>query len=136
MALSDNEKVRIIWHLGYLATSRAASIQLGFPRANQTLFLVESAMELTSTPMEGIVRDNLEACDQAERDEREARRRFKVSKVADVTFNPDEARQRRDAYWDEAVGLASILGVPINTMDGKWAGRGNNSMNITVSHGV
>lgn len=45
-ALNESEKEQIRYHLGYLASSFAASFQLGIPRPLQTVFLLEQAMSL------------------------------------------------------------------------------------------
>ena len=45
MPLSVEERDRIKYHLGFLAVSPAASIQLGIARPVQTLFLIEDAMD-------------------------------------------------------------------------------------------
>jgi len=44
LGLSEEEKERVRYHLGYLETNFAASLQLGIPRPIQTIFLVETAM--------------------------------------------------------------------------------------------
>lgn len=43
-ALSEEEKERIRFHLGYMETNFAASLQFGIPRPVQTIFLLEQAM--------------------------------------------------------------------------------------------
>ena len=45
MALTPQERERVRYHLGYLNTSLAGSIQYGLPRPMQTLFVVEQAMD-------------------------------------------------------------------------------------------
>lgn len=45
-AVSDADKARARYHMGYLASSFAASMQFGIPRPVQTVFLAESAFVL------------------------------------------------------------------------------------------
>jgi hypothetical protein len=45
-ALSDRDKERVRYSLGYMEIASAASIQLGIPRPMQTIFLLESAMNM------------------------------------------------------------------------------------------
>lgn len=44
--LTDEEKEKVRYHLGYLETSFAPSIQLGIPRPLQTVFLLEQGLTL------------------------------------------------------------------------------------------
>ena len=44
--LTESEKEQVRYHMGYLETSLAASMQLGIPRPLQTVFLLEDAMSL------------------------------------------------------------------------------------------
>ncbi|KKK54507.1 hypothetical protein LCGC14_3083990, partial [marine sediment metagenome] len=44
MPLTEAEKERVRYHLGYLQVSAAASIQLGIPRPLQTVFLLEQGL--------------------------------------------------------------------------------------------
>ena len=45
-ALNNEEKEKARYHLGYLETSSAASIQLGIPQPLQTVFLLEQGLTL------------------------------------------------------------------------------------------
>jgi hypothetical protein len=56
MALTDEERQRVRYHLGYPSVQPAASISFGLPRPQQTLFLVESAMNLLMPVAENEVR--------------------------------------------------------------------------------
>ena len=44
--LNEEEKEKVRYHLGYLETSLAPSIQLGIPKPTQTLFLLEDGLGL------------------------------------------------------------------------------------------
>ena len=49
-ALTEEERERVRYHLGYMETSFAASLQFGIPRPTQTIFLVEQALGLLNNP--------------------------------------------------------------------------------------
>lgn len=45
-SLTEQDKEKIRYHLGYLETSFASSVAFGMPKPIQTIFLLESAMDL------------------------------------------------------------------------------------------
>ena len=117
-ALSDANKERVRYHLGYLGTSFAASITMGVPRPVQTLFLVEDAMGLLLPESATRVIELLCILDRLEAKLLKACDTLGVETAGELTLHPlrgsgklttdsIEAEVRR---W--ASRLADVLGVP------------------------
>ena len=85
--LTDEEKVSIRHHLGYLQTSPVVTIFMGFPAATQTSFLVETAMDYIPAAAVGLIRDEIADLDRCEREMREARFRLSAKSVDQIDLN-------------------------------------------------
>lgn len=115
MAFTDDEKTRVLHHLGYPDwQSLASSIQLGYPASTQPLFLVRDSFDRLSPGGEQSVRKDLCELEQIERQLSEARSRFKVSRVGEVTINTAETSMLRTEYLYWQRRLSDDLGVAPN----------------------
>jgi hypothetical protein len=136
-ALSDADKERVRYHLGYLNTSFAASLTLGIPRPVQTLFLVEDAMGLLIPHAVTRVRCILDTMDNIEARLRKQLDTLGVSKAGELDLHPLKDRgqlvtdslEREYVRWGNR--LADILGVPHYPFSARYAKRGPGS-NIPV----
>jgi len=137
MALTTQERERVRYkadHLGYLSTAPAASISLGFPRANQPLFLVEMAMNLILPEAEPRVRSILTVMDGIECRLIEAQERMAASEVGEIKTNPREATMLEGEYRRWQGRLARILGVYPNPWDPSGGNLGGHTgANIPVA---
>lgn len=130
-ALSEADKERTRYHLGYLGTSFAPSIQLGIPRPVQTLFLVEDAMGLVATP-QGIQRIVclLDTLDSLEAQMVRGARTLGVETAGELTLHPlrsqgklvTDSLEREYVRW--AGRLADTLGVPFYPFAARFQRRG------------
>lgn len=115
MAFNDREQARIKHFLAYPDwVSLSQSIQLGYPAASQPLFLVEDAFKRLTPGGEESVRIALCECESIELQLRQARTRFKATKIDTLEINhsePDMLR-RELVFW--SLRLASDLGVVSN----------------------
>lgn len=118
MPLSSDERYRIKYHLGYLATTTAASLSFGIPRPVETLFLVETAMN--NVP-EGFpvakVRELLGVLDGIETKLIAAQTRLAAESIDSITLrttkqgeSEPDALEREYRRWGGR--LADMLGVP------------------------
>ena len=115
MAFTEHEKSRIKRYLSYPDwVSLAQSIQLGFPAASQPLFLVEDAFKRLTPEGEASSREDLCQCEATESQMKEARQRFKATKIGEIELNPREtAMLRKELLW-WVTRLADDLGVVSN----------------------
>ena len=135
--LTDAEKERIRYHLGYMETSFAASLQFGIPRPAQTIFLLEQAMSLLVNP-DAIdrVRRVLFTLDDIEEKLRSATCILVAEKLGDITLRgADKGKTYTDLLEREYVRwakrLADILGVPLYAYSDRFKGQ-TGTMNISV----
>lgn len=131
MALTESERERVRYHLGYLNVAPVASISLGFPRANQAMFLVETAMNNLLPEGEARVRQHLAILDGIESQLVDAQCRLSASVVGEITVNPDETRRLEEEYGRWADRLARQLGVYRNPY-APGSPFGGGGINVTV----
>lgn len=113
-ALTDEEKERIRYHLGYMESSFAASLQLGIPRPVQTIFLVEQAMVLlTNEYAIDRVRRVLWTLDQIESKLQSALCSMIAEQLGDLKLRADYPDKLEAEYVRWAKRLADIFGVPL-----------------------
>lgn len=112
--LDEHEKVRVRHHTGYLLTNPVTTIQLGFPRAAQPQFLLETAMN--SIPVEAIgqIRKYLDILDRVEGLLVEAQERLAANRLGEIDLREDEPGQLEREYARWAKRLADDLGIPLN----------------------
>jgi hypothetical protein len=118
--LTESEKEQIRYHMGYLLTSFAASVQLGIPRPLQTVFILEDSIALLTNEFAcKRVRNILEILCKLEKQLEAATCSLNVQSVGNITFNPGKDRglfatdliEREYVRWVNR--LADILGAPL-----------------------
>jgi hypothetical protein len=137
VALTTSERERTRYHLGYLNVAPAASIALGFPRASQALFLVESAMNNLLPEGEDRVRTHLAVLDGIESKLIDAQCRLAAKEVGEITLNPEETRKLEEEYTRWADRLARQLGVYRNPFSpgSPFGSGGSGGINVPVQIG-
>lgn len=113
MPLTDAEKERTRYHLGYLSVSTAASLSFGIPVPQQTLFLVESAMNRVIEASIDRIRRILSIMDGIECQLVDAQPRLAASKLGDLELRLTETDSLEREYARWGYRLANILGVPV-----------------------
>jgi len=113
MSLSDTEKVRIRYHLGYPNVTAIASLNAGIPIPLQTLFLVENAMDRVIDEALPIVRTHIQTLDNIECQLVEGQRNLAVNRLGDMEIRREHLDQLEGEYRRWANRLADTLGVPL-----------------------
>lgn len=129
--LQEEEKVRIRHHLGYLQPNPVTTIQLGFPRASQPQFLVESAMNNIPEAAIGLIRKYVAYLDNIEDRLIGSLDRLQATRLAEITLNPDEQDKLEKEYYRWAMRLADDLGVPLNVYSERFR-RGASGATLSV----
>lgn len=144
--LTESEKERVRYHLGYLETSfggnqAAASLQFGIPQPQQTIFLLEEAIQNLLTNMFAVerVRKILCTLDNIELQIEASTCSLVAETVGEITLHPGRSRgeympdllEREYRRW--AHRLADILGVPIYPYSMRFRRQGP-GRNVPVSH--
>ncbi len=112
--LTEDEKVKIRSHMGFLNTSVGAALALGVPSASPILFILESAMNSILPQAEALTRRCIVELDCIEDQLSQARTRFSTSKVDAITFDAHEEYRLEDQYSRWQRKLADIFGTPLN----------------------
>jgi len=133
--LSDTEKERTRYHLGYLGVQPAASIQLGIPRPLQTMFLVEQSMNNLIDQTVARVRRVLRVMDDIEDQLIESQVRLSAKRLDGIELREDEPDKLEREYVRWGWRLADMLGVPVYPYSERYkrAGAGIRAGNIPVS---
>jgi hypothetical protein len=131
--LTEEEKARIRYHLGYPQTDPVASIQLGVPRSSQPMFLVETQMNRIPDTAIALIRICVARCDATEQRIMECQERMAAKSVDEVDLNPDEPEMLRKEYRYWVQKLADNLGAPINAYASAWQA-GAQPLNVPVLH--
>lgn len=115
--LSEQEKVQIRHHCGYLNVSAGQTFALGFPAAVETQFIIEGAMNLVNPAALPLVRRILGICDMVEQQKVDDLELLAVERLDTIDINQEEQEglDKQYAYWVNA--LCNALGVQRNTFD-------------------
>lgn len=130
MPFSEQEKVAIRRHLGFLNVSGAATFVLGTPAALETQFLIETAMNKVLPEAESQAREAIARCDTVLAQILENQDLLAVSAVDEITIRENEFEQllKRYEFWRN--DLANFLGVYCNPFDKRFYGR--SGINVPV----
>lgn len=133
VVLTNEEKARIRYHLGYPQTDPVTSIQLGLPRASQTAYVVEGQMDRIPDHAIAIIRNIVAILDGIDARLIDALDRLAAKSTSDLDLNPEECDKLRKEYAAWALTLADNLGAPINRFASKFQS-GGMPINIPVIH--
>lgn len=129
--LTEEEREKVRYHLGYIATSSAPAFQLGIPRPVQTLFLLEQAFALLTNGFAVTrVRCILDTLDGLECKLRASVDMLGVAQVGNVRLHPlaGAGKLANDSveveYGRWARRLADLLGVPLYPYADRFRRRG------------
>lgn len=135
--LTDEEKERCRYHLGYIETSGAASLQFGLPKPVQTAFILEQSFGLLNNEFAvDRVRRVLFTLDGIEEKLRDATCVLVAEKLGDITLRgADDGKTYPDLLEREyirwAKRLADILGVPLYAYSDRFKSKGG-TRNLNV----
>lgn len=113
MPLTDDEKQRARYHLGYPSLNTLASIQLGVPALTQTNFLVENNLARLMESALPQVRSILKTMDDIELKLIDSQDRLAATQLSDLYLNNNEANQLEGEYRRWGYRLSDIVGAPI-----------------------
>lgn len=136
--LTEDEKVRVRHHTGYLNVQQAQTFTLGTPAGVETQFLIEGAMNRVLDGALPRLRELLGMCEETERNMFCDQDLMAVTQLDTITVNSTgEHRQQRELrraylYWQRS--LCNLLGVPPNPFDQRKGLYGLGGVNVTVQH--
>lgn len=136
MAFTDQEKVKIRHHLGFLNVGAAQTFELGVPSAVETQFLIEGAMDKVMPAAEPEARRLIGILDTIECQMVGDLELLAVNKIGELEVRKEEQAQLRDNYKYWRAALANLLGTYPNPFDKRY-GMGSDvgaSINVPVHH--
>jgi hypothetical protein len=112
VSFTAEERARIKHFLSFPDwVAMSQSIQLGYPAASQPAFLLDDAFHRMTPDSERSIRQDLCECESIECQLSDARSRFKVKSVGNITFNDQETAQLRKELLFWTTRLGDDLGV-------------------------
>jgi hypothetical protein len=120
MALTDAEKGRARYHMGYPSQNSAASWQLGIPRVLQAQYLVELALNLVDNNNETYVRQIIGVMDGVECKLVDAQSRLAASQIGDLKLRGDEPDKLEREYCRWGLRLSDTLAAPVNPFSERY----------------
>lgn len=128
MPLTEQEKVSIRHHCGYLNVGEAYTFVLGTPAAVETQFIIEGAMTRVLESALPQVRRHLRILDQIEEQMVEDLELAAVNQLGEIQVNQKEQSQLWKNYVRWVGSLCNLFGVYRNPFDK----RGGGGVNISV----
>lgn len=129
--LSDQEKARIYYHMGYGLVNVASLFTLGVPAVSQPLYIVYSSVEHIPDTRIQMFREVIAALDRIDAAFLEAIDYFPASQLGEITVNPQHTTRLDEEYYRWANRLAEMLIAPLNPYSTRFGG-GSRSMNRRV----
>lgn len=136
MPFTDEEKVSIRSHLGYLNVGYASTFSLGVPQAVETQFMIENAFDQVLPEAEGEVRRLVAILDEIEAQMVCDHELLAVEKIGELTTRSDEQEKLEKRYLRWRSKLANLLGIIPNPFDQRYSSFGGSTMgvNVPVAH--
>lgn len=133
MALTQEERQRVRYHLGYGAVQPAAMLTFGMVKPYPTAFLVEQAMDQILPVAEDKCRQLLTVLDGVECRLVDAQTRLAASSIDQLKMRADEPERLEDEYRRWGYRLADLLMVPVYPYSTRYFPGGRGAMtNVSV----
>lgn len=136
MPLSEEEKVKIRHHTGYLNVVEAQTFVLGIPAALETQFIIEGAMNRVLEAAIPELRRHLQILDVTEEQMVANHELTQVQSLGEIKVNSTgsdrEQRQLRQAYNYWVDSLCNLMGVERNPFDRRLKHFGLGGINARV----
>ncbi len=132
MPLTEQEKVKVRHHCGYLNVADAATFVLGTPASVETQFIIEGAMNRVLESALSELRRHMQILDSLEEQMVCDHELMAVKKLGEIEVNDKEQLQltQRYNYWVDS--LCNIMGVVRNPFD-KRLDSGGTGINARVA---
>lgn len=130
MPLTEEEKVKVRHHLGYLNVAASSTFTLGAPAAVETTFIIEGAMNKVLDVALLEVRRQLQILDRIESQMVDDLELLAVQQVDEIAIQPEEMKKLRREYKHWQQSLANLFGVYPNPFDKRFG----NNINARVNH--
>jgi hypothetical protein len=125
--LTDEEKVRIRHHLGYLNVDEASTFAIGMPAGVETQFMIEGAFSRLLPAAIPQVRKLLRYCECTEEQRFGSQPNAAVKEVDGIVMGAAEEQNMLSKNYDHwRAALSNMFGTVPNPFDHRYAGGGLN----------
>lgn len=131
-ALSEDEKARIRYHLGYPAMSSVQTFIGGFPASIQTNFLLEGNMDKVQATSLSYVRATLTKLDAAAEQMFGDMELMAINRIDTIEVNQKEQQQLEAKYNWYRCELANYFCTIPNPFDQRFMNRSGGGINVPV----
>ena len=128
--LTEDEKVKIRHHLGFLNVAEAYTFVLGTPAGVETQFIIEGAMNRIKVSALWLVRKCIQVLDSIEQQKIDDLELLAVTKVGEIEIRQDEQSALDEQYHLWQGKLSDALGVYPNP----WSKTNQGGINVPVNH--
>lgn len=118
--LSESEKGRILFHLGYGIVNVADLFTLGVPAISQPLYIAASAINRIPESRLQLVREIVAELDAILGQFKEAREYFPATSLGELDVNPDHTKRLEEEQVRWTQMLSDCLIAPVNPFSGKF----------------
>lgn len=125
--LTDAEKQRAAYHLGYPAVTSAASVAFGVPALTQTNFLVYTALDKLMPSALDQVRAITTTMDALEEKLIEAQDRLAATQLEELHLRENEPDMLEQEYRRWGYRLSDIIGAPVYPYSRRYMSSGASS---------
>jgi hypothetical protein len=131
--MTEDEKVRIRAHMGYVNVSEVQTFVMGIPAALQTQFMIEGALNRIMPQAEGLARQYLCQMDDVIQKLFGGVDLADVVKTGNIEVNQKRLSELAKYYRIAQESMGNLLGVPPNPFDlRQWISTGSGGINVPV----
>lgn len=117
MALTEQQRIRVRYHMGYLQVADAYTFVLGSPASVETTFIIEGAMDRLLEHAIPLLLQIVDTLDRIECQKVDDLENMAVESIGDIRINLKEQRQLVSEYDYWVATLSNMLGCPRNPFD-------------------
>lgn len=130
--LSEEEKNRILYHMGYGLVNIASLFTLGMPAMSQPLYIAASAVNHIQVSAIQLVREIVATLDKIDRADVEDIDYIPADSIGELTLAKDRQDRIKIKRRDWAQRLSDVLIAPLNPYSDRFGGAGR-PMNFRVA---
>jgi hypothetical protein len=134
MPLTSIEKAECRRHLEYINVSDQAHFALGVPAAQESLFMLERALDLLTPEGEQVIRATLSILARIEAQMVDDLELLAVEQVDEIRLREEEQSMLVTQYLKWRADLSNTLGVDPNPFGRKYGAKAQGGINVPVQH--
>lgn len=131
--LTEEEKDRILYHMGYGVVNVASLFTLGMPAMSEPLYIAASAVNHIKVSSIQLVREIVAVLDRIDRADVEDIDYIPAAELGELKLAPDRQDRIKEKRRDWAQRLSDVLIAPLNPYSDRFGGGGRLQRNFRVA---